>query len=140
MGTTISSRQNPKQLPPSFMFSIMFKEIILEIDEDEEKSIHNLMTHCHQHKVSELELKRFHSEYHKHSAIWWYSDETFLYRMLNRDLRLLDMEGMTKMGFFIRKLHQKIEQFHKEPSATYEKQLTVYRGQGLIQEDFDNLC
>ncbi len=39
------------------------------------------------------------------------------------------------MGFFIRDLHQQIEQLYKQAL----EQFNVYRGQGLSIDDFDNI-
>ncbi|CAF4735130.1 unnamed protein product, partial [Rotaria socialis] len=63
----------------------------------------------------------------------------FLYGMLNRALRMLDMEIMTKLGFFIRRLHIQLENLHREQSANFQKMFTVYCGQGPSQEDFQHL-
>ncbi|CAM4820263.1 unnamed protein product [Rotaria magnacalcarata] len=43
------------------------------------------------------------------------------------------------MGFFIRNLHRQLEQLHREQSSVYGKKFVVYRGQGLTQEDFQQL-
>ncbi|CAF1462643.1 unnamed protein product [Rotaria magnacalcarata] len=43
------------------------------------------------------------------------------------------------MGFFIRHLHRQLEQLHIEQSDAFKEKFTVYRGQGLSQEDFQNL-
>ncbi|CAF4905410.1 unnamed protein product [Rotaria socialis] len=59
--------------------------------------------------------------------------------MLNRDLRSLDMEAMAKLGFFIRSLHLQLEQLYQEQSVNFKKSFTVYRGQGMSKEDFQNL-
>ncbi|CAF2038566.1 unnamed protein product, partial [Rotaria magnacalcarata] len=55
-------------------------------------------------------------------------------------LRLLDMEAMIKLGFFIRSLHLQLKQLHQEQSSNFQQAFTVYRGQGLSQQDFQNLC
>ncbi|CAM2725350.1 unnamed protein product [Rotaria socialis] len=82
------------------------------------------------------ELKR---KYHQKSPVWWYTCEMFLYGMLNWGLRSLDMEAMSKLGFFIRSLHLQLKQLHQKQSAKFKKSFTVYRGQGMKEEDFQNL-
>ncbi|CAF3377101.1 unnamed protein product [Rotaria sp. Silwood2] len=134
-----SSQQNINQLEPSYMYSVLFKEIILEMDADDVKPINDLVVYCRQQQISETQLKYFQNKYHQKSPIWWYTCECFLYGMLNKALRLLDMEAMTKMGFFIRNLHRQLEQVHKEQLDAYKKQFIVYRGQGLTQQDFNHL-
>ncbi|CAF4869424.1 unnamed protein product [Rotaria socialis] len=59
--------------------------------------------------------------------------------MLNRGLRSLDTEAMSKLGFSIRSLHRQLEQLHQEQSANFKKSFTVYRGQGMSKEDFQSL-
>ncbi|CAF4185574.1 unnamed protein product, partial [Rotaria sp. Silwood2] len=43
------------------------------------------------------------------------------------------------MGFFIRNLHQQLEQLHQKQSNMYTEKFVVYRGQGLSQQDFQHL-
>ena len=138
---TKSDQNKLDELPPSFMYSTLFKEIASEIDEDDNKLISDLVAYCLKKKkdIPEQELKDFQAEYHQKSPIWWYSCENFLYPMLNYALRTLDMETMTKMVFFIRSLHLQLQELHKKQLDTYNEQFVVYRGQGLSQKDFQQL-
>ncbi|CAF1523540.1 unnamed protein product [Rotaria magnacalcarata] len=138
-GAAGPDQKNLDQLPPTYMYSVIFKDIILEIDDNDKKSMNSLVNFCQQQKVSKTELKEFKHKYRDRSAVWWYTKPMFLYGMLNRALRTLDMEGMTKLGFFIRSLHRQLEQLHQEQSANFQTALTVYRGQGMSKEDFQNL-
>ncbi|CAF3300376.1 unnamed protein product [Rotaria socialis] len=134
-----ANEQNLDRLPPSYMYSVIFKDIILEIDDDDEKSMNTLVNFCGQHKIHEKDIDEFKRKYHEKSAVWWYTREFFLYDMINRALRMLDMEVMTKFGFFIRRLHIELKQLHQEQLADLQKVSTVYRGQGLSQQDFRHL-
>ncbi|CAF1199421.1 unnamed protein product, partial [Rotaria magnacalcarata] len=138
-GATGSDKNNLDRLPPSYMYSIIFKDIILEIDDDDEKSMKTLVKFCQKQNISETQVNEFSRNYHSKSAVWWYTKEIFLYGMLNRGLRSLDMEAMCKLGFFIRSLHLQLKQLHQEQSASFQTAFTVYRGQGLSQPDFQNL-
>ncbi|CAF1289686.1 unnamed protein product [Rotaria magnacalcarata] len=134
-----SREQNFDRLPPSYMYSVIFKDIILEIDDDDTKSINTLVIYCRQQNIPEIQINLLQSNYHKESPIWWYTKPMFLFSMLNRALRMLDMEVMIKLGFFIRSLHRQLEQLHQEQSANFQTAFTVYRGQELSQKDFQNL-
>ncbi|CAF4545236.1 unnamed protein product, partial [Rotaria socialis] len=127
------------QLPPSYMYSVIFKDIILEIDDDDKKSMDTLAIYCRDQNIPETEINDFKRKYRQKSPVWWYTKEIFLYGMLNRGLRSLDMEAMTKLGFFIRHLHIQLEALYQEQSANFQKAFIVYRGQGLSQQDFQNL-
>ncbi|CAF4388010.1 unnamed protein product [Rotaria magnacalcarata] len=114
-------------------------DIILEIDGDDKKSMNTLKVYCRDQNIPEAEINDFKRKYRQKSPVWWYTKEIFLYGMLNRALRSLDMEAMIKLGFFIRHLHIQLEELHQEQSANFQKAFIVYRGQGLSQQDFQNL-
>ncbi|CAF3406452.1 unnamed protein product [Rotaria socialis] len=134
-----SQTQNIDQLKPAYVYSMLFKDIILEIDEDDKKPMKALVAYCHDQGVSKQQLNYFQNEYNQKSAIWWYTENIFLYSMLNKALRSLDMEAMVKMVFFIRNLHRQLEQLHQKQLSTYEQKFVVYRGQGMTPEDFQHL-
>ena len=134
-----SDQKNLDQLPPTYMYSVIFKDIILEIDDDDVKSMNTLEVYCRDQNIPETEVIDFKRKYRQKSPVWWYTKEIFLYGMLNRGLRSLDMEAMTKLGFFIRHLHIQLEELHQEQSANFQKAFIVYRGQGLSKDDFQNL-
>ncbi|CAF2213502.1 unnamed protein product, partial [Rotaria magnacalcarata] len=134
-----SNEQNFNQLPPTYMYSVIFKDIILEINDDDAKSIKALEIYCKKKNIPDAEINELKSKYHQKSPVWWYTCEMFLYGMLNCGLRSLDMEAMSKLGFFIRSLHLQLKQLHQQQSANFRKPFTVYRGQGMTKEDFQNL-
>ncbi|CAM4963949.1 unnamed protein product [Rotaria socialis] len=134
-----STEQNLDQLPPSYMYSVIFKDIILEIDHDDNKSMNALVNFCREQNIPEIQINLLQGNYHEKSPIWWYTKPMFLYGMLNRALRILDMKVMIKFGFFIQSLHLQLEQLHQAQSANFQEAFTVYRGQELSQKDFQNL-
>ncbi len=138
-----ASDANLNQLEPSFMYTQIFKEILLEMEHDK-KSMGDLVAHCrglYENNEAELTIiSEFKNDYQPESAIWWYSRECFLYQMLNRALRTLEGDTIIKMGFFIRDLHQQITDFYQKQIGNYpEKSFIVYRGQGLSNTDFEKL-
>lgn len=136
---TASKEQNLGEFPPEHMYSAVFKEIILEIDENEANHIKDLTNYCREEGVDESELDYFQHEYYKKSPIWWYTADNFLHGMVNKALQTLDMKMMTKLGFFIRTLHLQLERLHKEQLADFRKEFIVYRGEELMQQEFQNL-
>jgi tetratricopeptide (TPR) repeat protein len=137
------SNQNLDQLEPSFMYTQIFKELLLTMAHDE-KSIEDLVVYCRQNYVNnprELNIiQEFERGYQSKSSIWWYTRECFTYHMLNRALRTLEANTIIKMGFFIRDLHHQIQQLHQQQVASYQgKSFIVYRGQGFSTSDFEKL-
>jgi tetratricopeptide (TPR) repeat protein len=138
-----ASTQNIDQLEPSFMYTQIFKEILLEM-EHEENSINNLAIYCRKfYNDSMRELKiiyEFEHNYRSKSPISWYTRECFTYQMLNRALRTLEGDTIINMGFFIRDLHEQIQELYQKQIGSYHgKSFTVYRGQGLLKTDFEKL-
>jgi len=139
-----ASKQNLDQLNQSFMYTQILKEILLTIDFEPE-SFNDFLTYCREYFVdNSIELKnvdKIEKEYRNHQPIWWYTYNCFLYSMLNRALRTMEVDLIIKLGFFVRDLHQHIDYLH---SAQYtghrrSRNFTVYRGQGLSHIDFNQL-
>jgi hypothetical protein len=70
-------------IDPLFMYTQLFKEALMEIEDDNEKSIKELVEYCQQQGISQNEIQSMENEYHDHSPIWWYTVPTFLYTALN---------------------------------------------------------
>jgi tetratricopeptide (TPR) repeat protein len=138
-----TSNQNLNQLEPNFMYTQIFKEILLEMEHGEQ-AIKDLAIYCRRlypkNKAELNVIEEFEHGYRSQLAIWWYTRECFTYNMLNRALRLLEADTIISMGFFIRDLHQQIQQLHQQQVSSYRGEpFTVYRGQGLFKLDFEKL-
>jgi tetratricopeptide (TPR) repeat protein len=138
-----ASGENLNQLESSFMYTQIFKEILLEMEHDE-KSIKDLATYCrklyNENKGELAVINEFEHTYRSKSPIWWYTRECFTYQLLNRALRTLEGDTIINMGFFIHDLHKQIEEVHQKQVGSYHgASFTVYRGQGLLIADFEKL-
>jgi len=138
------SKLNFDELDQSFMYTQILAEIVLTID-FEEIHFNEFVTYCREQFASNtVELKnieKFEKEYRRYEPIWWYTYSSFLYSMLNKALRTMEVDLIIQMGFFIRDLHKHIDELH---SAQFGKErhsssFTVFRGQGLSQTDFHQL-
>ncbi|CAF0895902.1 unnamed protein product [Adineta steineri] len=132
------------QLDPSFMYTQILREILLTID-FEDKHIKEFIIHCreafveNEHDLNNIE--KFERDYHDQRPIWWYTYLYFLYSMLNQSLRLMDVDIIVRMGFFINDLHRDIQRLHLEQfnGQQSDKTFTVYRGQCLSKEAFTEM-
>ena len=129
-----------------FMYTQLLKETFLEIEDDDEKSIQELVEYCRlQDDISKDNIDKVERDYHNHEPIWWYTAPYFMYSMLNRGLRLMEIDIIVKMGFFIRHLHQNIQDLYHEQQQSANKTTSmmapfqVFRGQGLATEVFDKI-
>jgi tetratricopeptide (TPR) repeat protein len=132
------------QLDPSFMYTQILKEILLAIS-FEQKHVTEYIDYCRDALAdNEPQLKnveKLERKYRDETPIWWYTYECFLYPMLNRALRLMDVDLITKMGFFIGDLHRHIEQLHQGQIIEHQSgtSFTVYRGQGMSKTEFEKM-
>ncbi|CAF1056517.1 unnamed protein product [Adineta steineri] len=138
------SMKNLDQLDVSFMYSEILKGVVLTI-KFEQKDFEEFVEYCGEvfcDNKSELHiLKDFKQNYCKERAIWWYTRECFLYRMLNKSLRLMDIDTIIKIGFFLSDLHYQIAQLHEQQfgDRNFSNRFIVYRGQGLSKTDFEQM-
>jgi len=142
--TNTSSKKELDTLDCSFMYTQILKEILLTIDFNE-VHINEFLTYCRENldgNTSELKnVDIIKKEYRNHPPIWWYTYQSLLYSMVNRVLRLMEVDAIIKMGFFIRDLHEHITTLHAEQFLRIDnkKSFTLYRGQGLSESDFNQL-
>ncbi|CAF1128435.1 unnamed protein product [Rotaria sp. Silwood1] len=138
------SNRKLNQLDQSFMYTQILKEILLTIHFDD-INIKDFANYCRKQCADndrKLDaIDKMEHEYHRYTPIWWYSHECLLYSMINRALRMMDIDIIIKMGFFLRDLHQHIEQLHVKQCSGHQKPkpIMVYRGQGMSHIDFDQM-
>ncbi|CAF1308311.1 unnamed protein product [Adineta ricciae] len=140
----LASERRLDQLNPSFMYTQLFKEVLLTInfgDEHIKQFIHDYPTALAINSKQSSDVDQLVNDYLANEPIWWYTRGTILHSMLNRALRVIDGEILVRMGFFITDLHRHIEQLHREQiiNTSFSNIFTVYRGQGLSREDFEEL-
>ena len=132
------------QLDCLFMYTQILKEILLEIKFDKthiEEFAHYCCDLFDDNDKELADIKELNRKYYKKTPIWWYTRETFLYSMLNRALRTMDVDIIIKIGFFIVDLHCHIEKLHSKQFSHHHNYslFTVYRGQGMLKADFEQM-
>ncbi|CAF3810641.1 unnamed protein product [Rotaria sp. Silwood1] len=137
------SSEDLNQLEPTFMYTQIFKEILLDMDHGQQV-IKDLITFCqkkYQGNPEELRvIQEFERTYRPSKAIWWYTRQCFTYKMLNRALRTLDGDIIIRMGFYLCDVHRQIEDLHSRRIDQYHgKTFPLYRGQGLLTADFEKI-
>ncbi|CAF3827946.1 unnamed protein product [Adineta steineri] len=140
----VTSNMKLDQLDPSFMYTQILKEILLTINFVGEH-INDYIQYCRDafvdNEYESRKITKLERHYHDQTPIWWYTYPCFLYPMLNHGLRLMDVDIIVRMGFFINDLHRDIQRLHWEQfdDDSSDKIFTVYRGQGLSKEDFTEM-
>jgi Tfp pilus assembly protein PilF len=123
-----------------FMYTQLLKECVLEIEDDDKTSIKELIDYCRlQDDISKDQIDIVEQKYPRKTPIYWYTAPYFMYSMLNRALRVMDVNIILKMAFFIRHLHQHINELYHEQQQSSSSSFTVFRGQGLSSENFEKM-
>ncbi|CAF1074964.1 unnamed protein product [Rotaria socialis] len=78
-------------------------------------------------------IEQFKNTYSPDRALWWYTCESFLYKMLNKALRVQNIDVLFLFHWFIRDLHQQLE------SCRCHYRVRVYRGQLISSDELHNL-
>jgi tetratricopeptide (TPR) repeat protein len=119
----------------TFMWNQILIEILLRMP-IMEKTKDEMLNVCRQHyKNNVIELERineFETTYTADKAIFWYTRDSFLYRLLNKAFRIDDIDIIFKFRFIIIDLFQQLKTLHRDfLQSSDTKYLTVYRGQRL---------
>lgn len=89
---------------------------------------------------SELKnIEQFEKTYQRQSAIWWYTQECFLYKLINKALQTEDIDIIFKFRFFIIDLYNELTDLHNKSKSENANILTVYRGQQVAADELEDL-
>lgn len=139
-----AAKRGEDQIPFSFIYPSILKEILLTIQFDDQR-LDEFIEYCRdafrKNEQALHTMKEFKRTYKEKTPIAWYAQNSLLYSMVNRALRLLDLQLLMKLDFFITDLHRHIEQLFAEQYRNHdnEQSVTFYRGQGLSKAYFDQL-
>ncbi|CAF1643631.1 unnamed protein product [Adineta ricciae] len=132
--TVASSREYSHQsLDSDFMWSQLIVEVLLKMNEPLREHYFNIfIANCKKQYHGNLndlkivdELEEY---YYAPAAIFWYTRDSFLYRVLNRALRCRDDHVLVTMAFFIHDIYIGLQEKQKE-LAKESSIIRVYRGQ-----------
>ncbi len=78
-------------------------------------------------------INEFEQDYVSEHSLWWYTRETFLYRLLNKALRIQNIDLLFLFRFFIRDIEKELRQ------RRYRSAIRLYRGQLMSVEELNVL-
>ncbi|CAF1416198.1 unnamed protein product [Adineta ricciae] len=137
------STLNLNQLDPTFMYTQLLKEVLLDMKPTKE-SLKDFVAFARRQYISNPKkldmINDFERTYSSQMSITWYTGESIVYEILNRALRLMEADLIVDMGFLIHDIHYELCKLYKEQlDNDFKTPFTVYRGQGLSKMDFDKL-
>ncbi|CAF1679413.1 unnamed protein product, partial [Adineta ricciae] len=90
------------------------------------------------HQIKQID--KLEEEYKPCNAIREYTKDSFLYRIVNRALRIQDMQIITEFAPYIHDLHAQLYQLHEKYYLSSKQTIrSVYRGQALSLDELNYL-
>jgi tetratricopeptide (TPR) repeat protein len=83
-------------------------------------------------------IDEFERDYMPSKAIWWYTRDTFLYRLLNKTLRQHNIKLIFLFGFLVQDIYRQLTDEHEIFKLTHST-LTLYRGQTMSSVEITDL-
>ena len=126
MGDPIQSHRSIADLQTSkadFQWRQTLIDIILDTAAPREKDIHQDLIDewrlvYRSNSAQTKYIDEFEETYNPSNAIYWYTRETFLYRMVNMALRTENIVVVWRLRFFIQDMYRQLQQLHKEQRRT----------------------
>ncbi|CAF0882986.1 unnamed protein product [Didymodactylos carnosus] len=129
---------NTKRQEAEFMYAQFLRDILIELDSTQEEMVKFCRQKCEGIETQLDYINDFDDYYATCNAIYWYTKDSFLYRLLNKALRDLDIDTLYLLRYFIKDLHLQLKQRHASQQQTAKLTIkTVYRGQLMNNDEFD---
>ncbi|CAF1336374.1 unnamed protein product, partial [Didymodactylos carnosus] len=143
-----TEERSSTDLTGAFIHSHLFIETLMEMHIYQDallgRNVDDFIQMCTlQYHGIESQLKlinTFQRSYSPDQALMWYTRDSFVYRLLNKALRLENIDILLLFQFFIRDIHEQLEQLaHLHEMTTMSKTTTFYRAQLMSKEEVDVL-
>ncbi|CAF1368394.1 unnamed protein product [Adineta steineri] len=125
--TKIEGQSTTSDLDGQFLHSQILIECLIKIklNSRDEKELISLCKQYYEGNEYDLNIvKEFQTNYLPEKSIWWYTRESFLYRILNKALRTQNIDLLYLFRFFIYDIEQQLEENKcKNPVRVYRSQL-----------------
>ncbi|CAF3648668.1 unnamed protein product [Rotaria socialis] len=128
--------KSTKELNGEFLHSQLLIDCLLRMKPNvtDKNELINLCQKFYQNNPKELSLVReFERNYSSNQAIWWYTRDSFVYRLLNKALRVQNIDLLFRFRFFIRDIELQLKQYQ------CSSLVRTYRGQLMSTDELDQL-
>jgi tetratricopeptide (TPR) repeat protein len=116
--------------------SHIFIDLLLRMkyNQTDNNELISLCKETYKNNKSQLRIiQEFEDNYSSNKALWWYTRESFFFRMLNKALRVQNFDLLFLFRSFIRDIHQQLK--HDQ----CERPIQVYRGQLMSNDELNTL-
>jgi len=128
--------QSTTGLNGHFVHSLLLIDVLLRMKSyrTDKQQLISLCKNEYQNNPAQLDIVReFENKYSSNKALWWYSRESFLYKILNKALRTQNIDVLFLFRFVIGDIYQQLKQYQCRSSVR------AYRGQVMSAEEINNL-
>jgi tetratricopeptide (TPR) repeat protein len=132
--------ENPDQsttgLNGQFVHSLLLIDVLIRMKsiESDKQQLITLCKKEYENNSTQLGLVReFENGYSADKALWWYTRDSFLYRMLNKALRTQNIDLLFLFRFVIYDIYRQLKQNQSQSSVR------VYRGQEISDDELGAL-
>ena len=132
--------ENPDQsttgLNGHFVHSLLLIDVIMRMKsiESDKQQLIRLCKNQYENNNQQLALVlEFEHQYSPDQALWWYTRDTFLYKMLNKALRVQNIDLLFLFRFVIADIYRQLKQ------NQCQIPVRVYRGQVMSDEELNLL-
>ncbi|CAF1285428.1 unnamed protein product [Rotaria sordida] len=125
-----------------FFWFQLFNYVITRLPRNEQAKQQMIQICKEYYRGNTKELKLiydFEQNYQSKDAIRWYSKQSFIYKLINKALRIEDIDLLYIFRFFIADLSENLQREHEKILLSKEKILILYRGIKLDKEEFNKL-
>ncbi len=128
--------QSTSEINGHFIHSQLLIDCLIRMKSDSTDKV-ELISLCkkeYEGNIEELKiLKEFEEGYSPIYALWWYTRQSFLYRLLNKALRMQNIDLLYLFRFFIRDMERQLE------NSKCTSPIRVYRGQLMSKDEVEIL-
>ena len=128
--------QSSVELNGSFLYMQLLLDVLLRmtpLSTDKDEFIVECMKQYHGQSNILQDIQDFSEYYASNTALFWYSRQTFLYPLLNKALRVENIDLLFLCRFFMRDIRDQLAQ------RQYPLPIKVYRGQLMSEEELTRL-
>lgn len=137
-----ASSVSARQQEASFRFAQLMREILYRL-KFENSAKNEFVNFCRIHYAGNTEQLRiiddFETNYRPQKALYWLTRQCFIWRVLQRMQRTLEIDILYKLGFLVKHAHMQLMIFQENHQTGTDALSTVYRGKTMFKEKFEAL-
>jgi len=133
-----SSHTSLKTDNSSFMWFQLFVEVLLRMTQSStsKNELIDLFRNGNYEQSNSI-IEEFQTSYSSDKSLWWYTRDSFIYRILNKALRTQNLRILIAFRFLIKDIYEqlKCEQEKQQNDDT----MIFYRGQGITRDELNKI-